>query len=128
MAMEEEGEQDQKAKGPCLTSSTHKVVEELLRTPCHVDSLEQHPGKNPRRQSTRNRPLTVRALECIANEFLHVQKRQKKKDIRTRGDAFNPCRNARTSGKTVLHRHCPDHGNAVSVQEKKHLIEDASVS
>ncbi|CAL5191688.1 unnamed protein product [Lathyrus oleraceus] len=129
MAKAEEDEQGLKTKDPCLTSAaTQEVVEEPLRTLCEVDSLEQQADINPRRQSTRNRPLTVRALECIANEFLHVQKRQKKKDIRTRGDAFNPCRNARTSGKTVLHRHCPDHGNAVSVQEKKHLIEDASVS
>ncbi|KAL5068346.1 hypothetical protein RYX36_019233 [Vicia faba] len=83
MAMAEEGEQDLKAIGPCLTSSTHKVVEKPLRTPCDVDSLEQHPDINPRRQSRRTRPLTVRALECIANEFLHVQKRQKKKNSQT---------------------------------------------
>ncbi|KAJ1433887.1 hypothetical protein SESBI_05727 [Sesbania bispinosa] len=30
----------------------------------------------PRRQSTRNKPLTIRALESLANKFLHVQRRQ----------------------------------------------------
>ncbi|CAK8572064.1 unnamed protein product [Lathyrus sativus] len=128
LAMAAEGEQDLKAKGPCLTSSTHKVVEELLRTPCHVDSLEQHPDIKPRRQSTRTRPLTVRALECIANEFLNAQKRQKKKDGQLHKDPFNPCRKARTRGKTMMSRNCLDNGNAVLVQEEKHLNGDGSVS
>ncbi|RHN49194.1 hypothetical protein MtrunA17_Chr7g0271911 [Medicago truncatula] len=115
-----------KAKDPCLTAATQEVVEEPLRIPCDVGSLEQQPDINPRRQSTRNRPLTVRALECIANEYLHVQKKQKKKDSQTHKDLFNPCRKARTKGKSTLHRHCSDHGNAVAVQEEKHLIGDGS--
>jgi hypothetical protein len=41
--------------------------------------------------------LTNRALEYIANELLHVQRRQKRKDIETHNkDRFNPCRKART--------------------------------
>ncbi|XP_058745314.1 uncharacterized protein LOC131618060 [Vicia villosa] len=107
-----------------LTFSTHKVVEKPLRTPCHVDSLEQHPDIKPRRQSTRTRPLTVRALECIANEFLHVQKRQKKKNSQIHQEPFNPCRKAHTRGKTML----LDNENAVLVQEVKHLNGDSSVS
>ncbi|GAU38718.1 hypothetical protein TSUD_396470 [Trifolium subterraneum] len=78
---------------------TEEVVEEPLRIPCDVGSLEQeqHTDIIPRRQSTRNRPLTVRALECIANEFLHVQSRQKRKGIETHNkDPFNPWRKART--------------------------------
>ena len=117
-----------KAKDPCLTAATQEVVEEPPRIPCDVGSLERQPDINPRRQSTRNRPLTVRALECIANEYLHVQKKQKKKDNQTHKDPFNPCRKARTKGKPTLHRHCSDHGNAVVVQEEKHLIGDGSVS
>ncbi|KAK2428838.1 arginine-glutamic acid dipeptide repeat protein [Trifolium repens] len=75
-----EGEQGLK-----VTSATHEVVEEPRRISCL------------RRHSTRNRPLTVRALECIANEFLHVQRRQKRKDIETHNtDRFNPCCKART--------------------------------
>ncbi|XP_058761829.1 uncharacterized protein LOC131635241 [Vicia villosa] len=124
MPKAEEGEQGLKEKDPCPTSATEEVVEEPLRTICDVGSLEQQTDINPRRQSTRNRPMTVRALECIANEFLHVQKKQKKKDFQTHRDPFNPCREARTSGKTMLCRHCSDHGNAVSVQEEKHLIAD----
>jgi hypothetical protein len=72
-------------QGLKVTSATYEVVEEPPRIFC------------PRRQSSRNRPLTVRALECIANEFLHVQRRQKRKDIETHNkDRFNPCRKART--------------------------------
>jgi len=126
MAMAEEGEQCLKAKAPCLTAATQEVVEEPLRT--DVVYLEKQPDINPRRQSTRNRPLTVRALECIANEYLHVQKRQKKKDIQTHKDPFNTCRSARTKGKSMLHHHCSDHGNAVLVQEENYSIGDGSVS
>ncbi|XP_061348509.1 uncharacterized protein LOC133293903 [Gastrolobium bilobum] len=90
-------------------------------------SMEQQPKINPRRQSTRNRPLTVRALESLANEFLHVQRRQKRKDIQIHKDAFSPCRRARTKGKTMLRRHSSDHGTAVLVEEK-HLNGDSSAS
>jgi hypothetical protein len=76
----EKGEHGLEANDSCLASAAQEVVEEPLRTPCDVDSLEQQPDINPRRQSTRNRSLTVRALECIANEFLHVQSRQKRRD------------------------------------------------
>ncbi|RHN49263.1 putative transcription factor MYB/SANT family [Medicago truncatula] len=96
VAMAAEDEQGLTAKNPCLTYASQEVVKEPLRIPCDVGSLEQQPDMNPRRQSSRNRPLTVRALECIANEFLHVPKRQKKKDIQTHQDPFNPCRKART--------------------------------
>ncbi|MCI48684.1 hypothetical protein A2U01_0069927, partial [Trifolium medium] len=97
---------------------------------CDVGSLEQEQQADiiPRRQSTRNRPLTVRALECIANEFLHVPKRPKKKDIQTPQNPFNPCRKARTRGKTMLRRPCSDHGTAVLVQEENHLNGDGTVS
>ncbi|KAG4924703.1 hypothetical protein JHK87_050243 [Glycine soja] len=79
--------------------------------------MEEQPNTNPRRQSTRNRPLTVKALESLGNEFLHVQRRQKKKDILPHIDAFSPCRKARTS-KTNLHSHSSDHGTAVLAKEK----------
>ncbi|KAK7344241.1 hypothetical protein VNO77_13625 [Canavalia gladiata] len=50
----------------------------------------------PRRQSTRNRPLTVRALESLANEFLHGQRKPKRKDTLTLEEPFSTCRRART--------------------------------
>ncbi|CAL5194711.1 unnamed protein product [Lathyrus oleraceus] len=67
---------------------------------CDYGSLEQQADINPRRQSSRNSKLTVKALESLANEFWHVAKRQKKNDIPTHTDIFNPCRKARTRGKT----------------------------
>ncbi|WJX85400.1 hypothetical protein P8452_67859 [Trifolium repens] len=125
MAITEEGEQGQKTKDSCLTS------EEPLRIPCAVGSFEQEQQADIilRRHSTRNRPLTVRALECIANEFLHVQKRPKRKDIQTHNkDPFDRYCKARTRGKTMLHHHCSDYGTAVLVQEEKKLDGDGSVS
>ncbi|AES82483.1 putative transcription regulator Homeodomain-LIKE family [Medicago truncatula] len=113
MAMVEEAKQGLKAKDPRLASVTQETVEEPHRTPCDVGSLEQQPDINPRRQSNRKRPLTVRALEYIANEFLHVPKRQKRKDIQTQQDHLNPCCKDCKRGKTMLPRHCSDHGTAV---------------
>ncbi|XP_045796615.1 uncharacterized protein LOC123890915 isoform X2 [Trifolium pratense] len=118
MAIVEEGEQELKSK-------------DSLRIPCAVGSFEQEQPADmiPRRQSTRNRPLTVRALECIANEFLYVQRRPKKKDIVTHNkDALDRYCKARKRGKTMLNHHCSDHGTAVLVQEEKHLDGDGSVS
>jgi hypothetical protein len=125
MAITEEGKQGLKAKDSCLTS------EEPLRIPCAVGSFEKEQQTDiiPRRHSTRNRPLTVRALECIANEFLHVQKRPKRKDIQTHNkDPFDRYCKVRTRDKTMLHHHCSDHVTAVLVQEEKHLDGDGNVS
>ncbi|TKY61506.1 hypothetical protein E2542_SST11357 [Spatholobus suberectus] len=127
MAMVEEDGQCLKANDPCLSSDTQAVVEEPLRTSCDIGSMEQQPNVNSRRQSTRNRPLTVRALESLANEFLHGQRRQKRKHIQTQKDAFSVCRRARTRGKTMLHPHSSDHGTADLVEEK-HLNGDCPVN
>jgi len=113
MAMVKEAEQGLKEKDPCLASVTQEIVEEPHRTPCDVGSLDQQPDINPRIQSNRKRPLTVRALEYIANEFLHVPKRQKRKDIETHQDHFNPCCKDCKRSKSTLHRHCSDHSTAV---------------
>ncbi|KAK7293181.1 hypothetical protein RJT34_16043 [Clitoria ternatea] len=114
MAKVEEGRQ-------CL-----KENEKPLRASCVVGSKEKQPSTSPRRQSKRNRPLTVRAMESLANEFLHVQRKQKRKDMLPHKDAFNPCRRARTRGRTMLHRHSSDHATAVVVEEK-HLNGDCKV-
>ncbi|RDX92567.1 hypothetical protein CR513_25280, partial [Mucuna pruriens] len=118
MAMVEEDGQCLKANDPCLSSDTQVAVEEPLRTSCDVGSMEQQPNINTRRHSTRNRPLSVRALESLTSEFLYRQRRQKRKHIQTPGDAFNVCRRVRTRGKTVLHRHSSDHETGVLVEEK----------
>ncbi|KAG5027535.1 hypothetical protein JHK82_023388 [Glycine max] len=123
VATVEEDGQCKKANDPCLSTDTQGVVKKPQRSSCDVGSMEQQPTNiNPRRQSTRNRPLTVKAMESLGNEFLHVQRRRKKKDILSHIDAFSPCRKARTS-KTKLHRHSSDHGTAVLVKEK-HLSGD----
>ncbi|XP_027335818.1 uncharacterized protein LOC113849825 [Abrus precatorius] len=120
MPMVEEDGLCLKANVPCLSTDTREVVEKPLRISCNVDSEEQQPNINPRRQSARNRPLTVRAMESLANEFLHVQRRQKRKDTLPHEDAFIPCRRARTRGKskTLPHRHSSDHETAALVEEK----------
>ncbi|MCD7468164.1 hypothetical protein HAX54_006114 [Datura stramonium] len=52
-----------------------------LKTLTHSASMEQQqPSLNSRRQSTRNRPPTTRALEALANGFLTVNTRQKSRE------------------------------------------------
>ncbi|CAK8544680.1 unnamed protein product [Lathyrus sativus] len=94
-------------------------IEDPLRRPCD----EQQADINPRRQSSRNSKMTVKALECITYGFW-----QSKNDIQTHTHIFNPCRKARTRGKIKPRRHFLDHWNAVSVQEEKHLKVDGSAS
>ena len=63
-----------------------EFVKEFTREPepfkasVTVDSSEPQPNGNYRRQSTRNRPPTARALEALANGFLTINRRQKVKE------------------------------------------------
>ncbi|XP_058742540.1 uncharacterized protein LOC131615041 [Vicia villosa] len=104
-------------------STPWEVVEEPLRRPCDVGSMEQQADINARRQSSRNSKMTVKALECITYNFW-----QNKNDIQTHTCIFSPCRKARTRGKTKPRRQFLDHWNAVLVQQEKHLRGDGSVS
>ncbi|KAK7258882.1 hypothetical protein RIF29_24471 [Crotalaria pallida] len=81
VAMAEEDGKCLQANDSCLASDTKEVVEKPVRTSHDVGSVEHQPDINPRRQSTRNRPLTVRALESLANDFLHEERKQKRKNI-----------------------------------------------
>ncbi|CAK8544627.1 unnamed protein product [Lathyrus sativus] len=84
MGTTEEGEQG-------LRSATEEVIEEPLELRSATEEeIEEPLEQSRRRQSSRNSKLSVKA-----NEFWHAQKRQKKNDI-----IFNPCRKARTRGKT----------------------------
>ncbi|KAI5424295.1 hypothetical protein KIW84_030476 [Lathyrus oleraceus] len=81
---------------------------------CDYGSLEQQADINPRRQSSRNSKMTVKAMECITYKFW-----QNKNDIQTHTHIFNPCRKARTRGKTRPRR------NSIVFQQ---IIGDGSVS
>ncbi|KAI4349967.1 hypothetical protein L6164_010503 [Bauhinia variegata] len=122
--MAEEDGKCEKLNDPCVKSGAEEKVPNSPSNSCDVCSMEQQPDINPRRKSTRNRPLTVRALESLANEFLHVQRRPKKKDVETLKDTFSPCRRARSRVKTTLH-HSSSAGSALP-EEEKHLNEDCN--
>ncbi|KAG2395134.1 uncharacterized protein HKW66_Vig0074900 [Vigna angularis] len=119
MVMLEEDKQSLKADDPCFLSDTQGVIEEPLGASSDVGSVEQQPSITSRRQSTRNRPLSVRALESLANEFLYGERRQKKKLVPTQTDSFAICRKARTRSKTMPHNQSSDNGTAVLVEEKQ---------
>ncbi|KAK1591845.1 hypothetical protein Q3G72_014569 [Acer saccharum] len=46
-----------------------------------VDTSEQQPTVNARRHSTRNRPLTTKALEALAFDYLSTKQKRKFKDV-----------------------------------------------
>ncbi|CAL0308563.1 unnamed protein product [Lupinus luteus] len=81
IAKVEEDRKSVKTNDRCLTSNTHEAIEKPLRISNDVGSMEQQPDIDihPRRQSTRNRPLTVRALESLANDFFQEEMKQKRK-------------------------------------------------
>ncbi|WVY93609.1 hypothetical protein V8G54_032697 [Vigna mungo] len=119
MVMLEEDKQSLKANDPCLLSDTQGVIEEPLGASSDVGSVEQQPSITSRRQSTRNRPLSIRALESLANEFLYGERRQKRKLVPTQTDSFAICRKARTRSKTMPHNQSSENGSAVLVEEKQ---------
>ncbi|KAL2345682.1 hypothetical protein Fmac_006967 [Flemingia macrophylla] len=110
MTMMEEDGQCLKVKDPCLSSDPQLVVEEPLKTSCEVGSKEQQPNVNSRRQSTRNRWMTVKAMEYMTNDFLNGPRRQKRKHIQTHKDTFSDCRRSRTSDEMMLDCHSSDRG------------------
>uniref|UniRef100_A0A5B6ZQA5 SANT domain-containing protein n=1 Tax=Davidia involucrata TaxID=16924 RepID=A0A5B6ZQA5_DAVIN len=67
-----------------------------VETSVGVASSEQQPNMNSRRQSTRNRPPTVRALEALASGFLTINRRRKSKETGLRENSTSrPPRRAR---------------------------------
>ncbi|KAF7817909.1 putative homeodomain transcription factor superfamily protein [Senna tora] len=95
----------------------------VLAGPCLAN-----PDMNQRRHSTRNRPLTVRALESIESDFMiFVERQPKKKEDQAPKDPFNPCRRARTRVKATTHRHSSGGGSAISMEDR-HLNGDSNVN
>ncbi|KAF7817907.1 uncharacterized protein G2W53_023362 [Senna tora] len=98
-------EEDDKCQNP----NAGELVPNPVVTSSGDGSMEQNPDMNQRRHSTRNRPLTVRALESIESDFMmFVQRNPKKKEDQAPKDPFNPCRRARTRVKATTHRHSLD--------------------
>lgn len=64
------GESDDKSKNVGNNDVSHASLD--------ASSSEQQSSINPQRRSTRNRPLTTKALEALANGFLTVSSRRKK--------------------------------------------------
>ncbi|XP_062084780.1 uncharacterized protein LOC133790944 [Humulus lupulus] len=97
--------------GNCSPSKEKELVYETLKT-TDVSTSEENPTMN-RRQSKRNRPLTARALEALANGFLNVQRRPKSTDILSGGENpfSSPCRKARSKVKATP---TPSHGDPLA--------------
>ncbi|KAF8394548.1 hypothetical protein HHK36_020759 [Tetracentron sinense] len=67
-----------------------------LGTSNGVASEEQQPITNARRQSTRNRPLTTRALEALACGFLNTKRRRRSTELLSQDKLISrPSRRAR---------------------------------
>ncbi|PON59896.1 SANT domain containing protein [Parasponia andersonii] len=106
---EEEGSGRGNMNGCCSPSKEKELVSETYKTSTDVNTSEQKPIMN-RRQSKRNRPLTARALEALANGFLNVQRRPKSTEILSGENHFSsPCRKARSKVKVTT-----SHGDPVT--------------
>ncbi|KAK9287805.1 hypothetical protein L1049_016246 [Liquidambar formosana] len=67
-----------------------------LKTSIGAASSEPHPDMNSRRQSTRNRPPTARALEALASGYLNIKQRRKRSEAFPRDNSVSrPSRRAR---------------------------------
>ncbi|XP_057962958.1 uncharacterized protein LOC131154294 [Malania oleifera] len=88
------------ANGLCLSVDTNEHVDDvkaLETTPLNVDIGGQHPVMNPRRQSTRSRPLTTRALEALASGFLNIRQSRKRTEVQRHENLIlRPSRRARS--------------------------------
>lgn len=81
---------------------------EPFKASVSMNSSEPQPNGNYRRQSTRNRPPTARALEALANGFLTTNRKRKTNEPNYTARASRRTRTA--SGGTVF-------GNASTVRE-----------
>lgn len=105
LIMEAEDGWMKNADGSYSLSETMGLLPDTMKTSMEVGTEEQQPNMNLRRQGTRKRPPTIRALEAFANGFLSVQKRQKNTDVRTQENAFSsPSRKARSRIKVTSNR------------------------
>ncbi|KAA8536861.1 hypothetical protein F0562_029339 [Nyssa sinensis] len=97
--MEVDDRQGDPNENSCLPSNTNKLVEDskALITSVNVNAAVQQPIVNLRRHSTRNRPLTTRALEALASGFLSTKRRRKGTDSQTfEKQMLRPSRKARS--------------------------------
>ncbi|KAI4345434.1 hypothetical protein L6164_012559 [Bauhinia variegata] len=65
-----------------------------------VDNSEHQPDINPRRQSTRNRPLTAKVLEAFAFGYLDRKEKRKGRDSQQDSSRSRPSRRARVKAVT----------------------------
>lgn len=77
------------------------------------ETREENPGVNNRRQSTRNRPLTTKALEALECGFLSPKKNKKRamegslknsRRVRSRPVVSNSFRNGEAAGKSEMEK------------------------
>jgi hypothetical protein len=81
--MEVENIQRINANNKCYPSQSDNTNADMLSTSVDVTPAAEEPDMNPRRQSTRNRPMTIKALAALEYGFLEVKKRPKSDGVRT---------------------------------------------
>ncbi|CBI39482.3 unnamed protein product, partial [Vitis vinifera] len=87
------------ANGSCCSSDRNILMEDskALRTSVNAGSAEEQPIMKPQRQSTRNRPLTTKALEALASGFLNTRRKRKGTEVQAEENPIlRPSRRARS--------------------------------
>ncbi|OVA15003.1 SANT domain [Macleaya cordata] len=93
-----DSQDDASMKGSSFPSETIQPEDPLtlMRSSNGVSSAEEPPTVNARRQSTRNRPLTTKALEALAGGYLSTNRKPRDKKTISRENSFTrPSRRAR---------------------------------
>ncbi|KAJ6737612.1 PROTEIN putative-RELATED [Salix viminalis] len=75
--MEVENTQRINANNKCYPSQPDNINADITSTNADGNPAEEEPGMNPRRQSTRNRPMTIKALAALEYGFSEVKKKPK---------------------------------------------------
>ncbi|CAK9178033.1 unnamed protein product [Ilex paraguariensis] len=107
------------AKKPSYVSETSQQYESS--NPANVGaSIEQQSAMNGRRQSTRNRPLTTRALEALELGFFDTKKKKKRKHLEATSESNSMSRSSRqVRGKTAIRANLND---SVGTDTASHMM------
>lgn len=102
------------ANGFCCSSDRNIPMEDskALRTSGHATNTEAQPIMKPQRQSTRNRPLTTKALEALAGGFLNTRRKRKGTEAsREENPMLRPSRRARS--RVTVTPNCANPGTGI---------------
>ncbi|KAI3950440.1 hypothetical protein MKW92_014016 [Papaver armeniacum] len=115
--MEEGGfHYDESTKGLSLPAQVIQPedLQTSVRTSNGISSAEDQPTLNARRQSSRNRPLTAKALEALAGGYVTTNKKRDKKSLPRDNSFTRPSPRVRAKGCVATGEACSSNTDMLS--------------